>query len=479
MKKEVLRLDQVSILPYLRDINLEIYEGEIDALIGIDSLGLDYLIDTIQFNTPLHYGWVYYCNKKVNDYTEPSRIQNKIAVLEKNTTLIDSMTVAENLFVIRKGFKKSIVNYKILCQQTETVLLPIGLSLDPMQIVAELSPCEKWILELVKAWISGVKLVILRDISNLVTGQDLKRIYAALHTFAERKMSCLYICNHHQEAFEIGNRCFLMKQGRIIKCLEKAQMTDTVMAHYSYIFDDSISDKEREKLFQDSGHKRKEGFFCSMKDFTLSIGKGETVVILDDDNTIIPLLVNKLRNENPVPADLRIDGKRWHYGDSSSELIISRPTERMLFPQMSLLDNICFTLDKKLKYIWTTKKKREAIARDIYPIFGNNVYESSLYNIDTKTLYDIIYQRTLMQNPSFLCVVQPFASIDMYLRLHLLSYFDKFRERGMTICILSLSLSDSLQVADRMLIVKNGVIIKEYLRKDFHSYKGLSGSRPQ
>ena len=121
---------------------------------------------------------------------------------------------------------------------------------------------------------------------------------------------------------------------------------------------------------------------------------------------------------------------------------------------------------------------KEALAKDVYPVFGDTVYASSLYGLDPAILYDIIYLRTFILHPSFLCVVQPFASVDMLTRLKLLSYFDKFRERGITVCILSYSLSDFLQVADRMIVVRDGRVQNEYLQKDFQLYSERSGSNP-
>ena len=65
--------------------------------------------------------------------------------------------------------------------------------------------------------------------------------------------------------------------------------------------------------------------------------------------------------------------------------------------------------------------------------------------------------------------MQPFAGADMYLRHHLIHLINKLRERKITVVILAVSLSDSLFVADRLLMFEDGNLRKEYLRDEFHS----------
>ena len=74
--------------------------------------------------------------------------------------------------------------------------------------------------------------------------------------------------------------------------------------------------------------------------------------------------------------------------------------------------------------------------------------------------------------------MQPLASVDQAMRLRLLSYFDSFRAKGITVCIPCFMLADSLEIADRLLVIKDGKIDREYLRSDFSAYPGVSGSRP-
>ena len=104
------------------------------------------------------------------------------------------------------------------------------------------------------------------------------------------------------------------------------------------------------------------------------------------------------------------------------------------------------------------------------------VFEKDLLNLDEIELYKVLQQKILFQNPDVLVLVQPFSFLDLYQRIRSIEYFDTLKKRGTSIIILALSLSDTLQVADKLYFAQDGKIANEYERKDFDSLSFLHGS---
>ncbi|NBK25975.1 MAG: hypothetical protein EOM68_28660 [Spirochaetia bacterium] len=149
-----------------------------------------------------------------------------------------------------------------------------------------------------------------------------------------------------------------------------------------------------------------------------------------------------------------------------------------MFPQLSVIDNLFFTSDGKIRHLWLRPKRRRAIAKELEPIFGEDLYKTCLHDLTQDKLHTIVYQRILMQHPSFVCAVQPFASVDMFQRIQLIQYFDAFKKKGITSLILAVSLSDTLQVADRLVILSGGKVERILNRNEFSQYGGIAGSIP-
>jgi ribose transport system ATP-binding protein len=485
MKHEVFRLEQVSLPPYLFDINLHLYKGEIVALIGLNALGIEQLLTIFKKNIPIHYGHVYCNDLLINDYLSSSRTQNRVIVIQRDSTLIDTLSVEENLFVLRKGSKIHFIRHKQLSNQMHQLLDSLPVNIRKKTLVADLSPFEKLVIEFVKASISRADLVILYEISNFVSEHDLTRLQSVIQYFKKQGMTFLYLCSHHQEAFRFCSRCYLMQEGRIIKHLFPYQMTNEVIAHYSNVFDQSMelsqrqSQYERLQKLENPYLECKNLWYEHVHDLSFSIQKGETVVLLDSENLCINDLFTLFQGTAlPESGTLTLAGKPPSKDNRSISLIAAKPYESLLFPQLSVIDNLYFTCDEKIRHLWLRPKLRRAIAKELEPIFGDDLYKGSLDDLSQEKLHTIVYQRILMQNPSFVLAVQPFASVDMFQRIALIHYFDAFKKKGMTSLILAVSLSDTLQVADRLIILSGGKVDRVLMRNEFTQYGGIAGSIP-
>ncbi|NCC63985.1 MAG: hypothetical protein EOM15_04950 [Spirochaetia bacterium] len=212
---------------------------------------------------------------------------------------------------------------------------------------------------------------------------------------------------------------------------------------------------------------------------TFEVGRGETVVLLDSENLALDTVFSLLSGTIlPTKGSLLIDGRIPSLTNRDIALVPSKPDKHLVFNQLSLLDNLLFTADHKLKQLWSKKSRRRALGREMEGLFGKGLDALDPYSIERDARLRLVYQRLFLQNPSFLCVVQPFSSVDMYQRIELITYFDRFKQKGASILILAVSLSDTLQIADRLLVMKEGKIERELLRRDFAQYQGLTGSVP-
>ncbi|MGH0052065.1 MAG: ATP-binding cassette domain-containing protein [Sphaerochaetaceae bacterium] len=484
MKEEVFRLEQISLPPYLQDINIQLYKGEIVGLIGVNALGIDQLLTIFQKNIPLHYGHVYHNDELVNDYLSSNRKQNNVTVIERESMLIENLSVEENLFILRKGCKQHLIRHGMLSSQMQQLLAPLHLQIESRTLVSELSSFEKLVIQFVKAQLSRSSLVILKDISTFVSEIDLKKLKPILDYFSKEGMTFLYVCNHHQEAFRFSHRCYLMREGSIIKHLYPDQMTDSIINQYAYEFKESIEEGKRQDQYSNPPHSTshlicKDLWYRDIKQMNLEVGKGETVVMMDSENVILDQLFELLAGEGEaMSGSVLVDGRKPTLADRSIALVPAKPDQSLVFPQLSVMDNLLFTSDHKVPHLWLTRKRRSALGHELENSFGNNLTQRVPSESSQAYRLRLVYQRILLQKPKFLCVVQPFASIDMYQRIELIATYDLFKQRGTTILILAVSLSDTLQIADRLLLCKGGRIERQLRRHEFSQYSGIAGSIP-
>lgn len=482
MREEILRMERVTYreqgATLLENFNMTIWSGEILGLVPANHLGLSALVRLLRQNLPLHYGYVYYKEKLVNDWrfsnTGVSRSSfNRISVIQNKSCLAGGLTVADNIFVLRPGFRKRIMQPHILEEQLQPFLRDIGVEISAGAYVEELTIFERFVAELLKAVVAGNHLVILEDISTFISAAELEKLSAILRHYAEGGMSFLYIAAHFEEARQICSRTALMLNGQIIKYFQAADKApDPFFLHCTKDFDRHVREQmELRPKPQGSRAVFTARKLCSdhIKDLSFSAAPGECLVMQDLDNCMIqdmiPVLSGEVRPESGeiLINDMPLSGK----ADRRMAIIQELPVHSMVFSNMSYLDNLCFTLDHRIKGVWGRNHIKKSLRQEYREILGEDVFDIPVDQLTEWQKYDLIYTRIVLQNPEIVFCVQPFKSAEVPLRIHIMELLERFLNKGVPVVIMAVNLADSLALADRLLQVGRGGQIKEYHRDEF------------
>lgn len=482
MKSEILRMERVTTLEgettLLDDFNLHIFRGEIMGLVCINDNGKESLIRLICRNTPIHYGRVYFGEALVNTYQHSPMTLNRVAVVEQKSWLVDDLTVADNVFVLRRGFRKYLIRPRVLNDQLRRLTEEIGISLDGGELVKDLSPYEKSVVELLRAVISGARLIVVRDISNSVSAADLSDFFDLLRHFCEKGFSFLYICNHHEEAFKICDRIAMMRDGKILRVLERKDFrTGNLQPYYIGAFTDF--DRERVPRRGDSVLLRFEDVCtANLKQMSFSIAEGECTLLLDMDNTVLSdimaLMNGGLRQDSggiflgDAPYTFR---EAQHAVKNGVAFIAENPVRSMLFGQMSYAENLCFLAAEKRGTLHLRRRVVKSVIREYEPVIGGEVRETNIMRLRLSSLYSLVYYRVYLANPRIVFCVQPFAGADLYQRRHVIQLINLLKKKGITVVILAVNFADSLMVADRLLLLQDGALRCEYPSSEFYQFR--------
>ncbi|WP_308754451.1 ATP-binding cassette domain-containing protein [uncultured Anaerotruncus sp.] len=480
MKQEILRLERVTRIidgvTQLDNMNLHIFQGEIMGLVCINAHGKEALVRLICQNLPIHYGYIYFQEQLVNNYEHSSMGMNRVSVIEQRSRLVEDLTVADNIFVLRRGFKKYLIEPRVLERQLRQFTDEFGVEIDAGAPVSQLSFFERCVVELLRAVVTGVKLVVIRDISNFISAADLVKIHRLLHRCAARGMSFLYICSHHEEAFTICDRITLMEDGRALKVLDRPNFRDETVLSYArgYHCADGAGasgSPPRDGAISFSGVRTEQ-----MRGMSFSAGRGECVVLLDMNNTVLSDLVRLLsRGAQPQAGEILVGGESWAKNarrlKKQLAFIGEDPIHTSLFREMSYLDNLCFWLGRREPALWLNPAIQKSIVREYAPLVGEDIHAPDITGLSPASLYSLVYCRAHLLHPRVLFCAQPFSGADLYLRSHIIDLIGQVKARGTAVVLLAVSISDCLSVADRLLVVEQGQLRREYLSDEFPLFR--------
>ncbi len=478
MREEILRMERVTFMdgevPLLENFCITVMAGEILGLIPVNSYGVDVFLHLVKHNLPLHYGYVYYREKIVNSWKNQGRDINRISIIRNESCLVDKLTVADNIFVLRQGFKKRIINPGVLKKQLQSFLEEIEIDISADAFVEDLTPFEKLIIELLRAIVAGNWLVILEGIGTIVSNKELQKIHFILRHYAEKGFAFIYIESHYEEMKSVCDRIALMENGHITKIFDmKDIIPDVIKINITEKFEQII---KKNLLENDEINKDKnvvfsaENVYCnSIRNLNLAIKAGECVVIHDLDNTIYADLIKGLIGEEKInKGTFLVDGMPLDYGNSRDIAIIQElPMKTLLFRELSYLDNLCFALDHRIKNVWSSNELKNSLVKELAPLLGKEVFYKSVKNLTLEQQYDLIYTRILLQKPKVVLCVKPFKGAGVSLRMHIAELIHMLMKKGIGVGILTVNLSDSLAVADRLICISHGTVEEEYDRNQF------------
>ena len=480
MREEVLRMDRVTYeeqgVTELNRFCLNQYAGEIMGLVPVNDTGLEALYKLLTQNLPIHYGYVYYRGRMVNQWKRSDYAYNRVGVIRTQSGLADDLTVADNVFVMRHGFRKRLIQRRVLEKQLEPFLREINVHLPADAVARELSPYHRLVTELVRAVVADCRLIVLVEPGTVIGDERLKQLHQIMRHYASQGFSFLYVSRHFEEAVQVCDRAALMLNGQIVKLmpatLESKRLVNgfgTVERYTAFIKGQgkpAPAEGEVAPALELDGLR-----FGQIRSLTLRVAPGECVVLQDMNNHIFEDLIQVLAGEKaPAAGTAKVGGRPISRRDRREVAIVQKmAAESMLFPELSYMDNLCFAMDHLLPRVWRSHQARESVLRECREWLGTDLVSLPVEALSRRQKYDLVYTRVLLQNPRVAVCVQPFMQADVEHRMHIWTLLERLTGRGVAVVILAVNLADSLAFADRLIRVRDGAVQAEYPREAFGS----------
>lgn len=456
----------------LDNITFHIYAGEILGLVAKEDKGADKLINLICNNSRIDFGSIWFDGRVVNRYSYSDNSYNKVYVIEKNSHLVEALSIADNIFVMRKGFRKYFINERVLEKQIERYLRENDIDIDLYKRVSDLNSIDRCKIELIKADISGCRLIIIDNPSNFLSQYELAELHELLEKFKEKGLSIIYIGYHHEEVFKIASRTALFARGQIKKIFEYNEMNDEAIKPYilSYLVDRvAIYDDNENSILHFHNV-----YTDILKGLDFVLYSGECVTLLDIDNNLPPQMKAILMGQEEIERgyitlnhQVYTKQMAMEYLKHGISIIPEDSTRNVLFPDRTYLENLAFLIDIKIKKSIISKSILRSVILEYREKIGDIIENKSIIGLELKDLLSLVYYRNHLFSPKLVLCIQPFAKGDLECRIHIINLIRELKKKGIAVLIISTNISDTKEVSDRMIIIEDGKKKAEYRKEDF------------
>jgi ribose transport system ATP-binding protein len=202
--------------PVLQGVNLEVSPGEVHALLGANGAGKSTLIKCLGGATHPDRGHMVLAGRPLRDLTPAHAFAAGIATIHQHLSLVDSLSVSDNLFLGTERTRAGLVARRSQRAQTAELLERFAIPVSPGARVGDLPIGTKQLLEIAKAWHrTKVQVLILDEPTASLSTSETERLFAEIERLKERGVRIIYTTHRLGEVFSISDRVSVLRDGKV------------------------------------------------------------------------------------------------------------------------------------------------------------------------------------------------------------------------------------------------------------------------
>ncbi|SMC16275.1 ribose transport system ATP-binding protein [Andreprevotia lacus DSM 23236] len=213
--------------PVLKGVDFELAAGEVHAIVGQNGAGKSTLMKIINGLYQPDEGRIELFGQPVHFATPRDAREGGIAMVYQDLSLVDSMSVAENIFMANWAESHfGLLDQRGMNLQAQELLEQMGIAdeIEPTQPVATLSMGQQQFLEIAKAIAQKARILILDEPTASLSNQEIARLFTLIEHLKAQGVAIIYITHYLRDIFKICDSITVLRDGR---CVRRVRTADT------------------------------------------------------------------------------------------------------------------------------------------------------------------------------------------------------------------------------------------------------------
>ncbi len=459
----------------LDGVSLTVQSGEIHALCGENGAGKSTLLNLLTGNLQPSSGQIRINGRPVVIDGPAHAAKLGIAIVYQHLSVVDNLTVAENIFVNRQPRNRfGLIQYRTLYADTQAFLNQLNLTnIRPESRVADLSPGQKQMVEIAKALSQSPDILLLDEPTASLTDRETNTLFTLLRQLRQQGKAIVYISHRLTEIFALANRVSVLKDGQYQGTFPTNELTTDglirLMVGRDLLGGTTKSAATGEVLLSVSGLSG-----VRFRDVSFTLHRGEILGLaglVGAGRTEIAQAIFGMDAHKTGEISLRgaIVNIR-HPADAVKLGIGYLPEERKtlgLFADQSVAGNIV-AVKPLASGAWYAPRRVLEVAetyRQQLRIRTPSV-QTRVDSLSGGNQQKVMLARWLLTDPDVLMVDEPTHGIDVGAKAEIYELLRQLAGQGKAILLISSELPELLNLADRILVVRDGQLSGELSRAE-------------
>lgn len=454
----------------LVDVHLDVARGEIHALLGENGAGKSTLMNILTGVVPMDQGHIEFDGKTYAQPTIRQMEEAGIAFVHQELSVINDLTVYENIFLNREIQKKwRILDKKQMIAQTRDLFSRLGVDMDPMAMVSDLKTSEKQLLEICRALHANAKLLILDEPTTALSNEEIFHLFEILKNMKANGTSFIFISHKMPEIFAIADRYTVFRNGQYIssgyiKDTDSKSLTSDMIGQ-EYADKDVYQPRPLGEVVVKLNNLSGVGF----KNINLEIRKGEIVAFTGLAGSGASEVLQTMFGVLPIEAGTvelhgkTISGSIAYFMRNKAAMLPSNRKENSVIPDMTILEN-CQIAEHTLSFKKPVINEKQELdkftqLKTMLRIKSDSPHDP-INSLSGGNQQKVFLARWLNTNADILIFDNPTQGVDVGAKAEIYQLILQFAQEGKTVIINTLEIPEIKKVSDRCVVLYDGSVAK-------------------
>src|SRR5215813_8344104 len=463
----------------LRGVDFALYAGEIHGLVGENGAGKSTLMKIIAGLHPEFSGRFLVDGRETRFRSARDARAAGIAMVHQELSVAPDLTVAENVFLGAQPTNRfGIVQWRQMARDAGQQLARLGIEVDPNARLGDLPIGLQQLIEIARVLFSGARIIILDEPTSALSPPEVEQLFATLRRLRDEGTAIVFISHFIEDILRVSDTVTVFRNGRKVAetaagATTKGALIEAMIGRGGEVLEHSYTDDLMLppsnagsvvlKVDQLS-HNR------SLRDVSFEARSGEVLGIYGfmgcGQQELSRILFGKLR---PNGGTIAVDGRARRLRSTAAArragvALVPESRRDMLFHQEPVYKNISISVLERISALLLKPASERAIARRQVeqlqirpPVVGLDLGMLSGGNQQKVAL-----AKWLTYPPRLLVLCEPTRGMDVGAKNDVINIIRDLRDKGLAIIVLSTEPETVLSLADRIVVLKRGAVVREF-----------------
>jgi ribose transport system ATP-binding protein len=467
----------------LRDIDLDVYPGEVLALLGENGAGKSTLMKIMSGIYQEDAGSIVYRGEPV-DIDSPRAAQDLgISMIHQELNLLPNRTVAQNIFIGQEPHKAGLfgklgqVDIRAMNQKAQQVLDRVGAVAFPSELLSELPTAQQQLVEIARTLASDAQVLLMDEPTSSLSEAQSQNLLQLICELSAQGLCIVFTTHRLHEAFEVADRFVVLRDGAMAGAAAASDTTADQVIQWMVGRPVSQRFLKREVGIGETVLEVRGLSGGMVQDVTFSLHKGEILgfggLVGAGRTETTRLLFGADRTEageiivdgQPVNIQSPVDAVKAGLGlvpeDRKTQSLILNLAVRQNMVLSALRDRLSRNgvIDKRgveggiKHYIDRLNIHLRSPEQKIRFLSGGNQQK-------------VVLSRWLMLSPSVLILDEPTRGIDVGAKAEIYQLIGELVEAGIGVILITSEMPELLGLSDRVAVMSEGRIMKTLDRSE-------------